>query len=178
MARWKKVALAALIACSYPSLSPAQCGFAIEPAADVHWYREQGWQPPGLNDAKRIGPLNVTINGVPKVWPEGITVSVVVHDDGYRVRFPEAVFEDNGTRKKMLPRSFELSQMVRWEMHGTAYAYSYFLLPLDMLCIATVDIIDDRGDGKFRLMASPGHTVMGREMAPPPVPEWLNKPKS
>jgi hypothetical protein len=178
MAPWQTVALAALTAFVYPFPSSAQCGFAIEPAAEVHWYREQGWLPPGLDDAKLIGPLHVTINGLPKVWPEGITVSLVMHDEGYRVQFPEAVFEDNGARKRMLLRSFDLRQMVRWEMRGTPYAYSYDLWPLDVACSATIDIIDDRGDGKFRLMTSPGHTIMGRDLAPPPVPEWLNKPKS
>jgi len=178
MAQWQNAIFAALIACLYPLLSSAQCGFAVEPVESVHWYREQGWQLPGLDDAKRIGPLNVSINGQAKVWPEGITVSIVLHDDGYRVRFPEAIFEDDGTQKKMLPRSFELKQLVRWEMRGKPYAYSYYLWPLDVACMATVDIIDDRGDGKFRLMASPGHTVLGRDMAPPSVPEWLNKPKS
>jgi hypothetical protein len=133
---------------------------------------------PALADAKRIGPLNLTVNGQPKAWPEGITVSMVVHDKGYRVLFPNAIFEDNGTRKKMLARSFELLQMLRWEMNGTPYAFSYHLSPRDVMCDATVDIIDDRGDGKFRLMTSPGHVIMFHEMAPPPVPEWLNKPKS
>jgi len=178
MAPWQKVALAALAAFVYPFPSSAQCGFAIEPAAEVHWYREQGWRPPGLDDAKRIGPLNLTINGVQKVWPEGITLSAVLHGEDYRVQFPEAVFEDNGAQKKMLPRSFVLKQMVRWEMNGTPYAYSYYLLPLDVACISTIDIVDDRGDGKFRLMISPGHPVWGRDPSPPPVPEWLNKPKS
>ncbi len=178
MARWQKIAFATLIAglCSFPS--SAQCGFAIEPAADVRWYREQGWPLPGLSDAQRVEPLHVTINGQPKVWPDGITVSIVTHPDGYRVQFPEAIFEANGSQKKMLARSFGLGQMVRWEMHNTPYAYSYELWPRGILCDTTIDIIDDRGDGKFRLIKSPGHLVMGREMAPPPVPEWLNKPKS
>jgi hypothetical protein len=178
MAHWQKAVPAALITCFYPPPSSAQCGFAIVPAASVHWYREQGWQPPGLDDAKRIGPLNVTVNSQVKVWPEGISVSVITHDEGYRVQFPEATFEDNGAKKKMLPRSFVLKQMLRWEMRGRPYAYSYYLWPLDVACIATIDIIDDRGDGKFRLMTSPGHSIMGRDMVPPEVPGWLNVPKT
>jgi hypothetical protein len=178
MARWQKFALVAFIACSNPFPSFGQCGFAIEPTAATHWYREDGWQLPGLDDAKAVGPLHLIINDVPEVLPEGITVSIFVHEDDYRVQFPEAIFEDNSAHEKMLPRSFHLKQLVRWEMYGTPYAYSYYLLPYDVACIATVDIIDDRGDGKFRLMTSPGHSIMARNPAPPPVPEWLKKPKS
>jgi hypothetical protein len=71
--------------------------------------------------------------------------------------------------------------MLRWEMNGTPYAYSYELGQHDVACFASVDIIDDRGDGKFRLMTSPGHTLMvspGSTPEPPSVPEWLQKPKS
>jgi len=178
MSLWQKIALVTVVACSYSLPSLAQCGFAIAPAAGVRWYREQGWQLPGLGDAKGIGPLNLTVNGQPKVWPEGITVSTVLHDEGYRVLFPDAVFDDSGARKRMLARRFGLSRMLRWEIHGTPYAYSYDLSPLDVLCITTVDIIDDRGDGKFRLMTSPGHAIIFRDIVPPPVPEWLSNPKS
>jgi hypothetical protein len=62
-------------------------------------------------------------------------------------------------------------------MNGTPYAYSYELWP-DVACDANVDIIDDRGDGKFRLMTAPGHLIMGKDPTPPPVPAWLSKPKS
>jgi hypothetical protein len=180
MALWRRIALVAVVAFSCSLPSSAQCGFAIEPAAtaDIRWYREQGWQLPGLQDATKIAPLAVTINDQPKVWPEGISVSMVYHDEDYRVLFPEAIFDDSGIEKKMLARIFTLKQMVRWEMHGTPYAYSYYLWPFDVACDARVDIIDDRGDGKFRLMVSPGHPITGPQAAPPPVPEWLNKPKS
>jgi hypothetical protein len=144
----------------------------------THWYRNDGWQPPGLGDAKAIGPLHLTINGGPKAWPEGITASLITHDDGYRVVFPEAKFDEDGVAKKMQQRIFLLYRMLRWESNGTPYAYSYELGPLDVACMATVDIIDDRGDGKFRLMTSPGHVIFGPNAAPPPVPEWLGKPKS
>jgi hypothetical protein len=178
-----KLAFAGLLACAFAIPCAAQCGFAIVPAADERWVRNEGWSIPGLSDARGFAHIHRTVNGVPKdwVWPEGITVSWVVHDDNYNVRFPDAVFDDNGSRKRMLARSFKLYQMLRWEMNGTPYAYSYELGPHDVACLATVDVIDDRGDGKFRLMTSPGHLLMvlpGQNPAPPPLPDWLKKPKS
>jgi hypothetical protein len=178
MRRLFKIAFVALVACSCAIPVSAQCGFAIVPAADVDWYREAGWETPGVADAKSILKVNLTVNGKPHIWPDGITVSAVVHDDGYRVSFPEAVFDVNGAHKKMLQRDFLLKQLLRWEMNGKPYAYSYYLLPLDVLCTATIDVIDDKGDGKFRLMSPAGHVIWGRNPEPPPLPTWLQKPKS
>ena len=178
-----KIGFLSLMACALAFPCAGQCGFAIVPAADTHWYRNEGWPIPGLSDAKGFANIHRTIDGKPNdwVWPEGITVHWVVHDEGYDVQFPDAVFEDNGSRKRMLPRSFRVYQMVRWEMNGIPYAYSYELGPHDVACLASVDIIDDVGDGKFRLMTSPGHTLFsapGHNPEPPPIPEWLKKPKA
>jgi hypothetical protein len=180
MPRWRNIGLALMFGCFVAAPSIAQCGFAIVPAAAERWYRNEGWPIPGLSDAKAISKIHRTIDGKPNdwVWPEGITVSWVVHDSSYDVQFPDAVFDDDGSHKRMLPRRFLLYSMVRWEMNGTPYAYSYGLGPHDVACLATVDIIDDRGDGRFRLMTSPGHPLMGRDPEPPPVPQWLQRPKS
>ncbi len=183
MAQSQKTALFALLACLFPVLAHAQCGFAIVPAAAERWYRGEGWPIPGLSDAKGFANIHRTMDGKPKdwVWPEGITVSWVVHDKGYDVQFPDAIFEEGGMRKRMLPRRFLLYSMLRWEINGTPYAYSYELCPYDVACTASVDIVDEFGDGKFRLMSSPGHTLMvgpGHSPEPPPVPERLQKPKS
>jgi hypothetical protein len=183
MARWQRVALVALAAWFGPFQCTAQCGFAIVPAADKNWHRNEGWPIPGLSDAKGFAKIHRTINDKPAdwVWPEGISVAWVTHDKGYNVQFPDAVFEDDGLRKRMLPRRFILYSMLRWEMNGTPYAYSYEVGPYDVGCIASVDIIDDRGDGKFRLMTSPGHTLTvrpGSTPEAPRVPEWLQKPTS
>jgi hypothetical protein len=168
---------------AHADFSLCQCGFAIVPASEQRWIRTEGWPIPGLSDAKGFAKIHRTIDGKPKdyVWPEGITVSWVVHDDDYTVRFPDAVFDDNGSHKRMLPRSFKLYRMLRWEMNGTPYAYSYELGPHDVACMASVDIVDDRGDGKYRLMTSPGHTLIGppgSNPEPPPVPKWLSDPRS
>ena len=173
-----KIAFAAVIIYYWPLPTSAQCGFAIAPAADVRWYHEGGWEIPGLTDAKSMGKLNVTINGTPHIWPEGITVSLISHEENYQVSFPEAVFDENGIQKKMLARHFLLSQMLRWEINGTPYAYSYFLLPNDIACSASIDIIDDRGDGKFRVMTPAGHPIMNQYPLPPPIPKWSGRPQS
>jgi len=183
MSRWMNLGLALLLCCLAAAPCVAQCGFAIVPAAYKNWHRNEGWPIPGLSDAKGFATMHRTVDGKPQdwVWPEGISVTWVAHDKGYNVQFPDAIFEEDGSQKRMLPRRFLLYSMLRWEMNGTPYAYSYELGPYDVGCTASVDIIDDRGDGKFRLMTSPGHTLMvapGRTPEPPPVPEWLQKPKS
>jgi hypothetical protein len=178
MKRWLTFAFGALVVSSWPLSSPAQCGFSITPAAVVRWYREAGWQTPGVADAKSISKVNLTVNDKPFVWPDGITVSMVVHEDNYRVRFPEAIFDENGNSKKMHSSIFQLARLLRWEMNGKTYAYSYELWPERTLCTATVDIFDDKGDGKFRLMTLPGHIIDVQNPVAPPVPEWLKEPKS
>jgi hypothetical protein len=177
MTRLLKIISAAIVVCNCLLPCSAQCGFSIQPASEIRWYRDAGWQTPGVTDAKAIGKLNVTINGKPQTWPDGITVSMITHEDNYRVHFPEMIFEDNGIHKRMLSRVFKLQQLLRWEMNGKPYAYSYDLWPYDVACSSTVDIIDDKGDGKFRLMTSPGHTIVSLNPVPPPVPEWLKKPQ-
>ena len=183
MALWQRVAIAglALGLISYPS--SAQCGFAIVPAADNNWFRSEGWPIPGLSDAKGFAAIHRTNDDKPDdfAWPEGVTVTWVAHDKSYEVQFPEAVFEENGSRKRMLPRQFALYSMLRWQMNGVTYAYSYELGPHDVACTSSVDLIDDRGDGKFRRMISPGHTLLahrGQTPPAPPIPDWIQKPKA
>jgi hypothetical protein len=178
MTALRKFGLLGLMACLSGFPCGGQCGFSIMPAAAVRWYRGQGWSIPGLSDAKSVRPMQVTVDGAPKTWPKGLTVAIVTHDDPYRVRFPEAIFEEGGTHKKMLAGAFDLKQMLRWEMNGRTYAYSYWLLPKDIGCDASIDLIDDRGDGRFRLLISPGHVIKSSDPQPPPVPEWLIHAKS
>jgi hypothetical protein len=157
----------------------AQCGFAFEPVAAVRWYRSEGWTIPGLADAKAITPTRLEIEGKPVPWdfPEGVTAQWVQHNDSYRVTFPAAIFERDGQRTKMLAREFILYQMVRWEVDGKPYAYSYLLGPLDVACSANIDIIDENGDGVFRVMTPNGHTL-SRHAEAPPLPGWAKKPKT
>jgi len=172
------IAFVLLVFCYWPLSSMAQCGFGIVPAASVNWYRAEGWHISGIADAKSIVELHLTVNDKDYIWPDGISVSMVMYQDNYNVRFPEVIFEDSGDHKKMLSRVFGLSQLLRWEMNGKTYAYSYLLIPHDVACSSTIDIIDDKGDGKFRVMTSPGHVIQFKNPTPPPVPEWLKQPQS
>lgn len=128
MALWQRVVPVALTAFLNLPFS-AQCGFAIVPAADKEWHRNEGWTIPGLTDAKGFAKIHRNISGKSEdwVWPEGISVVWVVHDRDYDVQFPDAVFDENRSRKRMLPRRFKLYAMLRWEMNGTPYAYSLSL---------------------------------------------------
>jgi len=79
------------------------------------WHRSDGRQLPGLQDASSIEKVNLPapdgryliVNGKYEHWPNGITVSSIKHRGRYRVTFPEAVFEEEGVREKMLPSTFE-----------------------------------------------------------------------
>jgi hypothetical protein len=178
MSLQRKFALVAAAFIVGPLAACAQCGFAFEPAAAVRWYRSEGWIIPGLADANAIAPIRLEIEGKPAPWsfPEGVTAHWVQHGAGYRVTFPAAIFERGGQRTKMLEREFVLYQMVRWEVNDRPYAYSYVLGPLDVACTANVDIIDEDGDGVFRVMTPDGH-ILSRHAEAPPVPDWARKPK-
>jgi hypothetical protein len=102
-----------------------------------------------------------------------------MHDPNYRVSFPAAVFEENGKPKKMQARTVGLHMLLRWEIYGKPYAYSYDLWPEGLLCTFSVDLVDDKGDGIFRLLVSPGHIMQGeitelghRGPQAPRLPEW------
>ena len=173
-----KIAFAALVICFWPLPTSAQCGFTVKPIEDVRWYRAAGWPTPGVADAEAIRKVTVKTDELPYAWPEGLTVSAILHRPKYQVNFPEVIFNDNGVQKKMQSSVFQLGLFFRWEMNGKIFAYSYELFPHDLLCSTMIDLIDDRGDGKFRIMASPGHAFFGAHATPPPIPEWLRKPQS
>lgn len=139
---------------------------------------------PGVNDHARplnprseivFVPVTITDTGKRPGLPDGVTVSATV--DSFSAHFPEAAFSENGTSKKMLARTIEVKVIYRWEINGRPYAYSYTLSPRELLCFFTVDFIDDKGDGIFRVMTSPGHPAITLG-PPPPVPGWARKPKT
>lgn len=120
-------------------------------------------------------PVKVKVEGKQPHWPEGITVSATANP--FSAHFPEAVFDENGTTKKMVARTIGVKVIYRWEINGKPYAYSYTLFPSDVRCFFTVDFIDDRGDGVFRRMTLPGHASV--TLGPPPsLPQWVRMPKS
>jgi hypothetical protein len=162
----------------------AQCGLAVVPAAETRWYRSDGWAIPGLEDAK-FRPIHQVVDGkqIDWPWPDDVSVSAFMPDDNHRqLTIPGAVFDESGSSKKLLEQTAYLYWIFRWEIHGKPYAYSYDLGSAHTGCAFTFDLVDDRGDGKFRLMVSPGHIVMdhppGVGPAPPPLPGWATKPSS
>jgi sulfur carrier protein ThiS len=165
--------LTALLMCVWSSTLLAQCTFVAEPIAVTSWYRSEGWLLPGVKDGKATAPFTVTINGKPPAWPEGVTVSEIVHDKGYHVSFPAAVFEENGKPKKMQARKVGLHRLLRWDINGQPYIYSYDLWPAGTLCTFSVDLVDEKGDGSFRLMVAPGHPQVGPQSPAPP--QWAKK---
>jgi hypothetical protein len=155
-----------------------QCGFKAEPVAVTSWHRSEGWKLPGITDGKVLGPLNVTLNGKAPPWPTGVTVSEIVHAKGYHVSFPAGVFDEYGKQKRMRPRILGLHRLLRWELNGKPYAYTYELWPEGMLCDFSVDIVDDEGDGVFRLLESPGHNLLTFQTQAPALPARGKKPTS
>jgi hypothetical protein len=153
-----------------------QCGFVVKPVSATAWYRRDGWQLPGLDGAKVKGPYKVSVNGNPPAWPRGVTLSEVIAKHK-RANFPEVQFENNGTTKRMEAAEFGILQLWRWDIDGKPYAYSYELARPGLACEFSVDILDNKGDGIFRIMSVPGHPPLTRNLQPPPVPEW-GKPKS
>lgn len=161
----------------------SQCGFVVQPAASISWYRKEGWKVPGVTDSQAIKPVELTVNGQRPDWPAGVAVSMIIHKRGYQVTFPAAIFEGDGKRKRMRPTVGSLRLLLRWEMNGKPYAYSYELESSRYLCTFSVDIVDDKGDGIFRTMVTPGHLLHSSHLPspgpqPPPLPEWLKKPVS
>ena len=176
--RWSLRLVLAIVTWGCGCLCSAQCGFSIEPAADVRWFRLEGWATPGVSDAKTFAPVKLEVNRKPQSWnwPEGVSAKIAVHDYGYNVAFPEAVFVDGAVKKRMMSKRFLLYRLIRWEMDGKVFAYSYELGPYDVMCAATIDLIDDTGDGKFRLMIPYGHVLMGDTQSPQ-IPQWAQRPK-
>jgi hypothetical protein len=184
MARWRRLAIAAVGFLSAVLPAFAQCGLAVVPAAETRWYRSDGWAIPGLEDAK-FRPLHQMVDGKQKDshWANGITVSAYMPDDNHRqLTIPGAVFDESGSSKKLLEQSAYLYWIFRWEVQGKPYAYSYNVGSTRIACSFTFDLVDDRGDGKFRLLISPGNSVMNRlpgsDPEPPPLPTWATNPSS
>lgn len=178
MTRLWKIPIIFVFACACAIPCVAQCGFEVEPAAYTGWHREAGWPLPGLTDAKTIRPFHITGNGRQQPWPEGITASLIKHGKDYQVKFPTMIFDDDGSRKKLTQRSFYLEQLLRWSYRGKIYAYTYYLYPPNSACDSMIEIIDDRGDGKFRSLIPTDLSIMSGDPEPPHIPEWLIKQKS
>jgi len=164
---------------SMPAL--AQCHFVAEPVANTVWYRREGWSLPGVQDGRAFVRINFkTADGKQRSlnWPDGVTVSGLPSNQGFSATFPEATFEENGTKMRMPQRKVGVHWLWRWEINGMPYAYTYDLEPYDVGCSFTIDLVDDKGDGVFRTMVTAGHSPMTLTPQPPPLPTWAVKPQS
>ena len=168
--------LAALLAGSIDS-----CTFTFEKTATVKYYREDGWFLPGIKDYKFTSFDSAT--PLPPVENiEGAQARVLLHEYPYIVEFPAQITAIDGETRRLRPMVAKAG-ILRWEMNGKVFAYSYGLIPLDARregnrwkieseagCIFTATFIDDRGDGVFRLMVQ-------RSLAESLVPAWVRKPE-
>ncbi|WP_148210178.1 hypothetical protein [Candidatus Korobacter versatilis] len=153
----------------------AQCGFRVDPVAESNWYSEEGWPTPGMDQRQWI-PVNITMDEKPQPLHEGFTVSAIALPHNSHATFPGTLFDEGGVHKKLRSQTMLLFALYRWSFNGKPYAYSYQLAPTDVACSFTMDLIDDRGDGKFRKLTLPGHVVLPRRMDPPPLPKWTSGP--
>ena len=162
------------------------CEFRYDPASVPRFYREEGWNLPGIHDDDPHVKANQY--GVPPVSEVLGTVSGAEayllrrDEDHYVVEFPAQVFLLGNDRKRM--RSFlAKASIIRWEINGKVVAYSYGLIPItkaykkagrwayegEVLCIFYGTFIDDKGDGVFR-------TLVPDTLRPEFIPGWAKLP--
>jgi hypothetical protein len=161
---------AALFALLLSASTALACDLRYDPVSAPHFYREAGWQLPGIQkDSKTGRTIEDTVSGVKAYsirnsYPDVIT-------------FPEQEFVLNGKRQKTHADQFEVS-ILRWEIDRRVIAYSYRMIPVTAhqkngkwivdsidLCTFTLTFVDDRGDGVFRLLAP-------NKFTPDLVPRW------
>ena len=159
-------------------VAASACGFQFDPVGDIRYLRSQGWQLPGTADFDPSAPVKyLGLYPVRKVV--GAKASALPHyEDPYIVEFSAQEFQVDGARKRMRPAVVRAA-IIRWEMNGKTFAYSYGLVPLsahrikekwvvdgEAGCSFDVTFIDDRGDGVFRVLVP---TSMREDL----VPDWV-----
>ncbi len=106
---------------------------------------------------------------------------VISHSDPYILTLPEQEFRLKGKLHRMKRQQLK-AQVIRWEIKGKVFAYSYSVIPVtahrekdkwiitgEVGCIFAITFVDDRGDGVFRLLVPNGLTA-------DLIPRWA-KPK-
>lgn len=154
-----KAAVALFIALAATTPSVAACRLQYDPVAVVQFYRQEGWELPGLANVNLkahtstydLPPLLDVLRNVPNS-----KASLLPLDDKHRIiRMPKQVFELNGIHQTMRPFVAKAT-IVRVEVNGKIVAYSYGLIPIndgvESGCIFFANFIDDKGDGVFRLL--------------------------
>lgn len=154
------------------------CGFQSSRVSWQRFYRMQGFELPGIATGELVPAANVT--PVP-----GLVAKAVRLKEGEIIGFPATDFKLDGKRREM-PEQLMKASVVRWELEGSGrvVAYTYTLAPVEVYrdnsgttataiakCDFQATFIDDKGDGKFRLM----HTEPMRAGL---IPDWAKRPKS
>jgi hypothetical protein len=170
------ITLVALLALATASLG---CNFRYGPVAEQQFIRAEGWDLPGLDDVKPVEHPNAL--GLPMLHKiPGVTMRMLTHNEPYIIYFPNGNFLLNGIRQRLHPDLVK-ARIVRFEINGRNFAYSYGLTPViahqeadkwvvddEMLCTYTGTFIDDKGDGVFRVF------VLGSLM-PEMIPAWAKR---
>ena len=158
------------------------CTFQFDPAAHVKYYRSEGWQLPGLADVNssatgRYVGFYPQVTNIP-----GARALALPSERDHVIDFPAQTFMFDGALKRMRP-ALMVSAIVRWEVNGRIFAYSYGLIPVSAhrtkskwkidsmaACIFDATFIDENGDGVFRLLVPQALTESL-------VPAWVKLPQ-
>jgi len=181
-----KKAIRAIIAASVLVSVALSCEFRYDPASLPRFYREEGWNLPGIHDDDaRVEPNKYgfpSVDAVLRNVPGAKAYPLRRDEDHYVVRFPAEVFLLGNERKRMRPLLAKAS-IIRWEINGKVVAYSYGLIPVtkayknkgkwvyegEVGCIFYGTFIDDKGDGVFR-------TLVPDTLSPELIPTWAKSP--
>jgi hypothetical protein len=159
------------------------CTFQFDPAANVKYYRSEGWKLPGIADFSSSAPVR-DIEQYPVTNIPAARAIPLLHDEyPYVIELPAQTFTLDSAPKRMHP-VLALAAILRWEMDGKIFSYSYGLIPVsahringkwkidsEAGCIFNATFIDESGDGVFRLMV-PGSLTESL------VPAWVKRPQS
>lgn len=170
------VVIAAIPCVAFP------CTFQFDPAAVAKYYRSDGWQLPGIN-LKSSAPDRYA-GPYPGADIPGARAVALPHEAyPYIIEFPAQTFNFDGTLKRMRHVQARAA-ILRWEMNGHIFAYSYGLIPVsahridgkwkidvELGCIFNATFIDENGDGVFRLLVPQALTESL-------IPAWVKRPES
>lgn len=159
------------------------CEFKFDAVAIPRYYRADGWQLPGIIDYN--AKAKVDYLGLYQASSvAGAKAFALPHDeDPYIVELPVQLFTLDGKEQRM--RSMQArAGILRWEMGGKIFAYSYGLVPVaahrtngvwkidvEVGCVFSATFIDETGDGVFRLLVP-------SKLTESLVPAWVKKPEA
>src|ERR1700730_6507257 len=103
------------------------CTFQFDPASTAKYYRSDGWQLPGISDFNSSAPVRY-LGQYPGANIPGARAVVLPHlEDPYVIELQAQTFVFDGTPKRMR-RVMARAVILRWEMNGRIFAYSYGLI--------------------------------------------------